>query len=144
MNIFEEYHELDLAYGVPGLGRFRVNIFSQRGSVSMVMRSIPFGVKTLDELFLPPILKKIADNSRGLVLVTGATGTGKSTSLAAMIDYINNHRTSHIVTIEDPIEFLHRDKKSIINQREIGYDTNNFGSRLEERPAAGPGCHPCG
>jgi len=128
---FEENHELDLAYGVPGLGRFRVNIFSQRGSVSMVMRSIPFGVKTLDELFLPPVLKKIADNSRGLVLVTGATGTGKSTSLAAMIDYVNNNRTSHIVTIEDPIEFLHRDKKSIINQREIGYDTNNFGVALK-------------
>ena len=128
---FEENHELDLAYGVPGLGRFRVNIFSQRGSVSMVMRSIPFGVKTLDELFLPPVLKKIAENNRGLVLVTGATGTGKSTSLAAMVDYVNNNRTSHIVTIEDPIEFLHRDKKSIINQREIGYDTNNFSVALK-------------
>ena len=128
---FEENHELDLAYGVPGLGRFRVNVFSQRGSVSMVMRSIPFGVKTLDELFLPPALKKIADNSRGLVLVTGATGTGKSTSLAAMIDYVNTNRTSHIVTIEDPIEFLHRDKKSIINQREIGYDTNDYNVALK-------------
>ncbi len=128
---FEENHELDLAYGVPGLGRFRVNVFSQRGSVSMVMRSIPFGVKTLEELFLPPVLKKISENSRGLVLVTGATGTGKSTSLAAMVDYVNNNRTSHIVTIEDPIEFLHRDKKSIINQREIGYDTNSYNIALK-------------
>jgi twitching motility protein PilT len=128
---FEENHELDLAYGVPGLGRFRVNVFSQRGSVSMVMRSIPFGVKTLEELFLPPVLKKISESSRGLVLVTGATGTGKSTSLAAMVDYVNNNRTSHIVTIEDPIEFLHRDKKSIINQREIGYDTNSYNVALK-------------
>jgi twitching motility protein PilT len=128
---FEEHHEMDLAYGVPGLGRFRVNVFSQRGSVSMVMRSIPFGVKTLEELYLPPGLKKIAKNNRGLVLVTGATGTGKSTTLAAMIDYVNNNRTAHIVTIEDPIEFLHRDKKSIINQREIGYDTNNFSVALK-------------
>ncbi|MBN1140173.1 MAG: Flp pilus assembly complex ATPase component TadA, partial [Deltaproteobacteria bacterium] len=128
---FESNHELDLAYGVPGLGRFRVNAFSQRGSVSLVLRSIPFGVKTLDELRLPPILKKVAQENRGMILVTGATGSGKSTTLAAIIDYINNERTAHIVTIEDPIEFLHRDKKSIINQREIGYDTSSFNIALK-------------
>jgi twitching motility protein PilT len=128
---FEKAHELDLAYGVPGLGRFRVNAFSQRGSVSLVLRSIPFSVKTLDELQLPPVLKKIAEENRGMILVTGATGSGKSTTLAALIDYINNSRTAHIVTIEDPIEFLHRDKKSIVNQREIGCDTSSFHSALK-------------
>ncbi|NLC70722.1 MAG: type IV pilus twitching motility protein PilT [Desulfuromonadaceae bacterium] len=128
---FEKNHELDLAYGVPGLGRFRVNAFSQRGSVSLVLRSIPFMVKTLDDLQLPPVLKKVAGESRGMILVTGATGSGKSTTLAALIDHINSARTAHIVTIEDPIEFLHRDKKSIINQREIGCDTSSFNSALK-------------
>ncbi len=122
-NKFEEVNEIDLAYGVPGLGRFRVNVFMQRNSVSAVFRAIPFKVATLDELLMPPILKKIAEESRGLVLVTGATGTGKSTTLAAMIDYINSSRTAHIVTVEDPIEYLHRDRKCIINQREVGFDT---------------------
>ena len=128
---FEEVHEADLAYGVPGLGRFRVNAFSQRGSVSLVFRSIPFTIKTVDELNLPPVLKKIASESRGLVLVTGATGSGKSTTLAALIDFINANRTAHIITIEDPIEYLHRDKKSIINQREIGFDTMAFDSAMK-------------
>lgn len=128
---FEEYHEVDLAYGVPGLGRFRVNVFSQRGSMSAVFRAIPFKILTLDDLQLPAILKKIATEPRGLVLVTGATGSGKSTTLAAMLDYINGTRTAHIVTIEDPIEYLHRDRKCIINQREVGFDTADFGTALK-------------
>lgn len=128
---FEEIHDLDTAYAVPGLGRFRVNIFSQRGSVSMVFRVIPFDIMDIEKLQLPPVTKKIALEPRGLVLVTGATGSGKSTTLAAMIDYINTTRTTHVVTIEDPIEFLHRDRKSIINQREIGVDTENYASALK-------------
>lgn len=128
---FEEVHEVDLAYGVPGLGRFRVNVFSQRSSVSAVFRAIPYKVSTLDELDLPKVLKKIAGEPRGLVLVTGATGTGKSTTLAAMLDYINSQRTAHIVTIEDPIEYLHRDRKCIINQREVGFDTDSFSIALK-------------
>jgi twitching motility protein PilT len=128
---FAEVHEVDLAYGVPGLGRFRVNAFAQRGSVSLVLRTIPIEIKGVDELLLPPVLKKLALEERGLVLVTGATGSGKSTTLAALIDYINTNRTSHIISIEDPIEYLHRDKKSIINQREVGFDTEGFGIALK-------------
>jgi twitching motility protein PilT len=128
---FEEAHEVDLAYGVPGLGRFRANVFMQRNTVSAVFRAIPFKIATLDDLQMPPILKKIADESRGLVLVTGATGSGKSTTLAAMIDYINNTRTAHVVTVEDPIEYLHRDRKCIINQREVGFDTTGFAPALK-------------
>jgi twitching motility protein PilT len=123
---FAKAREVDLAYSVPGLGRFRVNAFAQRGSVSLVFRSIPFDIKSVDDLLLPPVIKKMAMANRGLILVTGATGSGKSTTLAAVIDFINANRKSHIVTIEDPIEFLHRDKKSIINQREIGSDTQGF------------------
>ena len=128
---FEEKNEIDLAYGVPGLGRFRVNVFMQRNSVSAVFRAIPFKIATLDDLLMPPILKKISSEPRGLVLVTGATGSGKSTTLAAMIDYINSHRTAHVVTIEDPIEYLHRDRKCIINQREVGFDTAGFAPALK-------------
>ncbi|MEN8687240.1 MAG: type IV pilus twitching motility protein PilT [Desulfuromonadales bacterium] len=128
---FEKAGEVDLAYGIPGLGRFRVNAFTQRGSVSLVFRAIPFDIKGLEDLLLPPVIKKMAMASRGLILVTGATGTGKSTTLAAIIDYINANRKSHIVTIEDPIEFLHRDKKSIINQREVGSDTEGFQTALK-------------
>ena len=128
---YEDVHELDMAYGVAGLGRFRVNIFSQRGAVSMVFRFIPFDIKNLDDLILPPVIKKIIGEKRGLVLVTGATGSGKSTTLAAMIDYINNNSTAHIVTIEDPIEFLHRDRRSIINQREVGTDTDSYANALK-------------
>ncbi len=128
---FEQLHEMDLAYGIPGLGRFRANIFAQRGTVSMVFRAIPVEIADLDTLLLPPIIKKIATEKRGLVLVTGATGSGKSTTLAAMIDYINANRSDHIVTIEDPIEFLHRDKKSIINQREVGADTDSYAMALK-------------
>ncbi len=127
---FELAHEVDLAYGVPGLGRFRVNAFSQRGSISMVFRVIPFEIKGMDDLLLPPVMQKLAMEHRGLVLLTGATGSGKSTTLAALVDYINEHRTCHVVTIEDPIEYLHRDKKSIINQREVGFDTIGFGEAL--------------
>ncbi|MDT8423236.1 MAG: type IV pilus twitching motility protein PilT [Desulfuromonadales bacterium] len=128
--LFQEIHEVDLAYGVPGLGRFRANVFSQRGTVSMVFRAIPFDILGVDDLNLPPVIKKIANEQRGLILVTGATGSGKSTTLAAIIDYINANRTSHIVTIEDPIEYLHRDKKSIINQRELGIDTESYAGAL--------------
>jgi twitching motility protein PilT len=127
---FKEKNELDMAYGVPGLGRFRVNVFQQRGSVGMVFRVVPAKVLNFEELLLPQVLTKVAQESRGLILVTGTTGSGKSTTLAAMIDYINTTRTSHIITIEDPIEFLHRDKKSIVNQREIGSDTFTFSDAL--------------
>ncbi|MDD2557379.1 MAG: PilT/PilU family type 4a pilus ATPase [Desulfuromonadaceae bacterium] len=128
---FEKNHEIDLAHGVQGLGRFRVNMFTQRGSISAVLRTIPFNVSTLEELNLPPIIKKISQNKRGLILVTGTTGSGKSTTLASIIDAINSNRTEHIITIEDPIEFLHRDKKSIINQRELGVDTQSFSGALK-------------
>jgi twitching motility protein PilT len=127
---FNEKNELDMAYAVPGLGRFRVNVFKQRGSVGMVFRMVPAKILNFEELVLPPVLMKVAQEQRGLILVTGTTGSGKSTTLAAMIDYINTSRTSNIVTIEDPIEFLHRDKKSIVNQREIGSDTQTFGDAL--------------
>src|SRR5882757_6736150 len=120
---FKESQEVDLAYSVPGLGRFRCNIFQQRGTVGLVLRVIPMQIRTIDELGLPQVMKKIADEERGLVLVTGTTGSGKSTSLAAMIDHINGIRAVHIMTVEDPIEFLHRDNKSIINQREVAVDT---------------------
>ncbi|RTZ91454.1 MAG: type IV pili twitching motility protein PilT [Deltaproteobacteria bacterium] len=122
--------DVDLGYGVPGLGRFRVNIFQQRGTIGISIRSIPFRVQTLEELHLPPVLEKIAMETRGLILVTGTTGSGKSTTLASMIDLINMKRNLHIITIEDPIEFLHRDKKCIIDQREIGVDTDNFANAL--------------
>jgi twitching motility protein PilT len=127
---FEESRELDLAYGIAGLGRFRVNVFQQRGTVGIVFRVIPFGVKSIEQLHLPKVIENIAMEQRGLVLVTGTTGSGKSTSLAAMIDYINTNRTSHIMTIEDPIEFLIRDRRSIVNQREIGVDTQSFANAL--------------
>ena len=127
---FMEKKELDMAYAVPGMGRFRLNVFQQRGSVGMVFRMIPTKILTFEELMLPTVLQKIASEQRGLILVTGTTGSGKSTTLAAMIDYINTSRTANIVTIEDPIEFLHRDKKSIVNQREIGSDTFSFGDAL--------------
>jgi twitching motility protein PilT len=123
---FKAENEIDLAYGVPGLGRFRVNVFMQRGTVGIVFRVIPFRILTIDQLNLPKVLETVAQEERGLVLVTGTTGSGKSTTLAAMIDFINTHRTAHIITIEDPIEFLIRDKRSIVNQREVGVDTQSF------------------
>lgn len=127
---FKTNLDLDIAYSVPGLGRFRVNIFQQRGTVGIVARVIPIGIKTTRDLMLPGILDKIAQEQRGLILCTGTTGSGKSTTLAAMIDQINSTRTEHIITVEDPIEFLHRDKKSIVNQREVGIDTRSFASAL--------------
>ena len=127
---FKEAAELDMAYGVAGLGRFRVNVFQQRGNVGVVLRVIPTKIRALDELYLPKIIEQICEESRGLVLVTGVTGSGKSTTLAAMIDRINSGRPEHIITIEDPIEFLHRDKKGFVNQREVEVDTASFGSAL--------------
>ena len=127
---FKDAQEIDLAYSVPGLGRFRCNVFQQRGTIGMVLRVIPFRVKTIDELGLPPVLKKIAEEERGLVLVTGTTGSGKSTTLAGMVDHINNTRSSHVITIEDPIEYLHKDSEAIITQREIGVDTRSFAYAL--------------
>jgi twitching motility protein PilT len=127
---FKESQEVDLAYSVPGLGRFRCNIFQQRGTVGMVLRVIPMQIRTIDELGLPPILKTIAAEERGLVLVTGTTGSGKSTTLAALIDYINKTRSAHVMTVEDPIEFLHRDNQSIVNQREVAVDTRSFAQAL--------------
>jgi twitching motility protein PilT len=127
---FKNNYEIDIAYSVPGLGRFRCNIFQQRGTVGMVLRVIPVKILSIRELMLPIVLEKIAEERRGLILCTGTTGSGKSTTLAAMIDYINSHRTEHIMTVEDPIEFLHRDKKSIVNQREIDVDTHSFAGAL--------------
>src|SRR5881398_2970404 len=127
---FTDEKECDFAIGVPGIGRFRVNLYQQRGSLCYAMRAIPYQARTLDELHLPGVLKEIALRPRGLVLVTGITGSGKSTALAAMIQHVNEHRRANIITIEDPIEFLHRDINCHINQREIGTDTANFGQAL--------------
>ncbi|HUL57899.1 MAG TPA: type IV pilus twitching motility protein PilT [Anaeromyxobacteraceae bacterium] len=128
---FKQTNEVDLAYGVPGLGRFRVNIFQQRGTMGCVLRVIPFRIQSIEQLMLPKVLEKLAGEQRGLILVTGTTGSGKSTTLAAMIDHINATETCHIMTIEDPIEFLIRDKRSIVNQREVGVDTMSFGQALK-------------
>ncbi|MCP4656606.1 MAG: type IV pilus twitching motility protein PilT [bacterium] len=127
---FKEEMDIDLAYSVPGLGRFRCNIFQQRGAVGLVLRVIPTRIKTIRELMLPQVLEKIAEERRGMVLCTGTTGSGKSTTLAAIIDHINTIRNEHIITVEDPVEFLHRDKKSIVNQREIDVDARGFAQAL--------------
>ncbi|HZI61422.1 MAG TPA: type IV pilus twitching motility protein PilT [Pyrinomonadaceae bacterium] len=127
---FKEVSEVDIGYGVSGLGRFRANIFQQRGTVSIVLRVIPDHTKSTAQLGLPPVIDKIAEERRGLILVTGSTGSGKSTTLAAMIDTINSTRSGHIVTIEDPIEFLHRDKQSFVTQREVDVDTRSFADAL--------------
>jgi twitching motility protein PilT len=123
---FAREREVDFAYAIPGLARFRVNAFRQRGSISIVARAIPFSIKSIDELNLPPVIRDLGEAERGIVLLTGTTGSGKSTTLAAIVDHINQTRAKHIVTIEDPIEYLHRDRKSIINQREVGFDTDSF------------------
>ncbi len=128
---FKQTNEIDLAYGVPGLGRFRVNVFQQRGTIGVVLRVIPFKILTIEQLMLPKVLEKISLSERGLILVTGTTGSGKSTTLAAMIDHVNANDTCHIMTIEDPIEFLIRDKRSLVNQREVGVDTVSFGAALK-------------
>jgi twitching motility protein PilT len=127
---FIKNREVDMGYEVYGLGRFRVNVFQQRGKIRIALRIVPYQIKTLAELHLPPVLKDICLEQRGLILVTGTTGSGKSTTLASMIDIINGNRNCHIITVEDPIEFIHEDKKSIIDQREIGSDTSTFSSAL--------------
>lgn len=127
---FAKTHDVDVGYGVTGLGRFRCNCFVQRGTVSIVFRIVSMDILDIEELMLPVVLRKIAMEPRGLILVTGTTGSGKSTALASMIDYININKTENIITIEDPIEYLHKDKKSIISQREIGHDTDSFSKAL--------------
>ena len=127
---FKEELEIDIAYSVPGLGRFRCAIFQQRGSVGLVLRVIPARIFSIRELMLPSVLERISEEGRGLVLCTGTTGSGKSTTLAAMIDHINSGRSEHVITVEDPIEFLHRDKRSLVNQREIDVDTRAFAGAL--------------
>ncbi|HDP25378.1 MAG TPA: type IV pilus twitching motility protein PilT [Deltaproteobacteria bacterium] len=127
---FETTNEIDLAYSLPEVARFRVNCFRQRGSFGMVFRIVPTNPPQLDDLNMPEVLKRLSLERKGLVLVTGTTGSGKSTTLAAMINHINTNRNCHVITIEDPIEFLHRDRKSIINQREVGSDTNSFAMAL--------------
>ena len=128
---FSEHNEIDFAYSAANLGRFRVNVFRQRGSISVAMRQVTTKIPSFEELHLPDIIKRLALEPRGLVLVTGTTGSGKTTTLAAMIDHINNTMRRHIVTVEDPIEVLHKDKKSIINQREIGLDTDSYATALK-------------
>jgi twitching motility protein PilT len=128
---FETDDELDFSFGIQDLARFRGNCFKQRGCVSLVIRQIPIAIKTFEELSLPPVLEELSQRPRGLVLVTGPTGSGKSTTLAAMIDKINRERKAHIITIEDPIEFVHRHQSCIVNQREVGTDTKSFGTALK-------------
>src|SRR3954454_1789989 len=123
---FEAEHEVDFSYALEGLGRFRVNAFRQKGFVSLVMRAIPAAIRQIDELALPPVIRRLAEEERGIILLTGTTGSGKSTTLAAMIDHMNRTMRKHIVTIEDPIEFIHPDRESIVNQREVGTDTASF------------------
>src|SRR5882762_9820863 len=123
---FDREGEVDFAYSIEGLARFRVNAFRQRGSISLVCRAIPYSIRTIEELNLPDVIRTLAEEERGIILLTGTTGSGKSTTLAAMIDHINQTMAKHVVTIEDPIEYLHRDRKSVINQREVGLDTTSF------------------
>jgi twitching motility protein PilT len=128
---FEFEDELDFSFGIQNLARFRGNVFKQRGCVAMVLRMIPFSVRTFEDLGLPPVVARLAEKPRGLILVTGPTGSGKSTTLAAMIDKINRDRRGHIITVEDPIEFIHRHQNCIVNQREIGTDTKSFAAALK-------------
>ena len=128
---FETEDELDFSFGIQNLARFRGNVFKQRGCVAVVIRMIPFNVRTFQDLGLPPVVAKLAERPRGLILVTGPTGSGKSTTLAAVIDKINKERRGHIITVEDPIEFIHRHQSCIVNQREVGTDTKSFGSALK-------------
>ena len=128
---FEEDNELDLSFGIQGLARFRCNVYRQRGAVASAIRVIPIKIRTFDELGLPPIVEQLADRPKGLILVTGPTGSGKSTTLAAMVDKINSERTEHIMTIEDPIEFVHNHKKCLVNQREVFSDTQSFKNALK-------------
>ncbi|HEV7563046.1 MAG TPA: type IV pilus twitching motility protein PilT [Solirubrobacterales bacterium] len=127
---FEEDGEADFSFALEGVSRFRVNVFKQRGAISIVCRAIPFEIRSIEELGLPEVVRDLAEESRGIILVTGTTGSGKSTTLAAMIDHINRTRAQHIITLEDPIEYLHADKRSIVNQREVGSDTKGFGRAM--------------
>lgn len=127
---FQELYEYDLAYSIPGLSRFRVNTYQQRGTNSIAIRAIPFDIRDFKTLNLPDVLEKIASEERGLVILTGTTGSGKSTTLASIVDYINQTKARHIITVEDPLEYVHQDKKSYINQREIGIDTGNFADAM--------------
>jgi twitching motility protein PilT len=127
---FEEEGEADFSYSIPHVSRFRVSAFRQRGSISIVARAIPYQVRTIEDLGLPPVIRTLAEERRGIILLTGTTGSGKSTTLAAMIDHINETRPDHIITLEDPIEYLHSDKRSIINQREVGSDTKGFAQAM--------------
>src|SRR5688500_1754093 len=137
---FAEHKEADFAIGVPGIGRFRVNVYQQRGTIAYAMRTIPYQALTVAELHLPPVVEQIALRPRGLVLVTGITGSGKSTALAAMVQYVNERRHANIITIEDPIEFLHRDINCHINQREVGTDTGSFAQALRRVLRQDPDC----
>ena len=137
---FNEGGEADFAYTIENLSRFRINAFRQRGSVSIAFRAIPYSVKTIEELGLPDVVRRLAEEPRGIILLTGTTGSGKSTTLAAMIDHINSTRARHIVTLEDPIEYLHRDKLSIINQREVGADTKSFAAAMKRVLRQDPDC----
>jgi hypothetical protein len=139
---FHKTNEADFAYSLPGVGRFRVNAFRQRGSVGMVLRRVQEGAMSIGELGLPPVIARLAEQPRGLVLVTGPTGSGKTTTLAAMIDHVNANNAVHIVTIEDPIEVLHADKLGMVNQREVRVDTDDFHHRHAGRHAPGPRRHP--
>jgi twitching motility protein PilT len=137
---FAHDREVDFSFSVAGAARFRINAFHQRGSISLVCRAIPFAIRTVEELNLPDVISELAEEERGIVLVTGTTGSGKSTTLAAMIDHMNSRYARHIVTIEDPIEFLHKDKRSVINQREVGQDTGSFRQALRRVLRQDPDC----
>ncbi|HRU39549.1 MAG TPA: PilT/PilU family type 4a pilus ATPase, partial [Candidatus Goldiibacteriota bacterium] len=128
---FERENELDISFGVEGIGRVRMNVFKQRGAVAAALRNIPMNILTFEELGLPPVVSDIVKTPKGLILVTGPTGSGKSTTLASMIDWINSHEAGHIITIEDPIEYIHTHKNCIVNQREVGTDTSTFATALK-------------
>ena len=135
---FAEEHEVDFSFEIPEVARYRINAFRQRGLTSLACRAIPTKISTIEELSLPPVIRELAEEERGIVLLTGTTGSGKSTTLAAMIDHMNFTSAKHIVTIEDPIEFVHSDKRSVINQREVGMDTASFKRALRRVLSAGP------
>ena len=139
---FEEEMELNTAYSLEGVGTFRISAFRQKGSPAVVVRYIPGSIPQLDTLGLPEVLKEVIMQKRGLILMVGATGSGKSTSLASMLDFRNERKSGHILTLEDPVEFVFKNKKSIVNQREVGTDTKAFEIALQERAAPGAGLHP--